>query len=73
MARHLRFGWPLTAIALATTQERNYDAVRPFMSRDGKFPAACLEAVRGSFLDLGILPSEPDLSKYVTERFLPAP
>ena len=52
-------------------EERNYDAVMPFMSRDGKFPAEGLEAVRGSFVDLGILPSEPDVSKYVTERFLP--
>lgn len=54
-------------------EERNYDAVMPFMSSDGKFPAAGLEAVRGSFVDLGILPSEPDVSKYVTERFLPNP
>jgi len=53
-------------------EERNYDAVMPFMSRDGKFPAEGLEAVRGSFVDLGILPSEPDVSKYVTERFLPS-
>jgi ABC-type nitrate/sulfonate/bicarbonate transport system substrate-binding protein len=52
-------------------EERNYDAVMPFMSRDGKFPAAGVEAVRGSFVDLGILPSEPDVAKYMTERFLP--
>jgi ABC-type nitrate/sulfonate/bicarbonate transport system substrate-binding protein len=52
-------------------EERNYDAVMPFMSSDGKFPVAGLEAVRGSFVDLGILPTEPDVSKYVTERFLP--
>jgi NitT/TauT family transport system substrate-binding protein len=52
-------------------EERNYDAVMPFLSRDGKFPAAAVEAVRGSFVDLGILPSEPDVSKYMTERFLP--
>jgi hypothetical protein len=41
------------------------------MSTDGKFPAEGLEGVRRSFVDLGILPSEPDLSKYVTEKFLP--
>lgn len=51
-------------------EERNYDAVMPSMSKDGKFPAEGLEAVRHSFVDLGILPSEPDTSKYVTERFL---
>jgi ABC-type nitrate/sulfonate/bicarbonate transport system substrate-binding protein len=52
-------------------EERNYDAVMPFMSADGKFPADGLAAVGRSFIDLGILPSEPDMSKYVTERFLP--
>ena len=54
-----------------SVEERNYDAVMPFMSSDGKFPAAGVEAVRGSFVDLGILPSEPDVSKYMSERFLP--
>jgi ABC-type nitrate/sulfonate/bicarbonate transport system substrate-binding protein len=52
-------------------EERNYDAVMPSMSTDGKFPAEGLEGVRRSFVDLGILPSEPDVSKYVTEKFLP--
>ncbi len=55
-----------------SVEERNYDAVMPSMSSDGKFPAEGLEGVRRSFVDLGILPSEPDTSKYVTERFLPA-
>jgi len=55
-----------------SVEERNYDAVMPFMSSDGKFPAEGLEGVRRSFVDLGILPSEPDVTKYVTERFLPA-
>jgi len=53
-------------------EERNYDAVMPLMSSDGKFPAEGLAGVRRSFVDLGILPSEPDTAKYVTERFLPA-
>ena len=52
-------------------EERNYDAVMPSMSGDGKFPAEGLAAVRRSFVDLNILPSEPDTSKYVTEKFLP--
>ena len=54
-----------------SVEERNYDSVMPSMSSDGKFPAEGLEGVRRSFVDLGILPSEPDTSKYVTERFLP--
>jgi NitT/TauT family transport system substrate-binding protein len=53
-------------------EERNYDAVMPSMSTDGKFPVAGLAGVRRSFVDLGILPSEPDTSTFVTERFLPA-
>jgi NitT/TauT family transport system substrate-binding protein len=52
-------------------EERNYDAVMPSMSSDGRFPAEGLAAVGRSFVDLNILPSEPDTSKYVTERFLP--
>ena len=52
-------------------EERNYDAVMPFMSSDGKFPAEGLAGVSRSFVDLGILPSEPDIANYVTERFLP--
>lgn len=52
-------------------EERNYDAVMPYMSTDGKFPPKGLAAVGRSFVDLGILPTEPDMSKYVTERFLP--
>jgi ABC-type nitrate/sulfonate/bicarbonate transport system substrate-binding protein len=54
-------------------EERNYDSVMPSMSTDGRFPAEGLAALRHSFVDLGILPSEPDTSKYMTERFLPGP
>jgi ABC-type nitrate/sulfonate/bicarbonate transport system substrate-binding protein len=54
-----------------TVEERNYDAVMPFMSSDGKFPAEGVEGVRRSFVDLGILPSEPDVAKYMTEKYLP--
>jgi ABC-type nitrate/sulfonate/bicarbonate transport system substrate-binding protein len=53
-------------------EERNYDSVMPSLSTDGKFPAAGLEAVSHSFVDLKILPEAPDLSKYVTEKFLPS-
>jgi ABC-type nitrate/sulfonate/bicarbonate transport system substrate-binding protein len=52
-------------------EERNYDAVMPSMSSDGKFPAEGVAAVGRSFVDLDILPSVPDTAKYVTERFLP--
>ncbi|HWE73518.1 MAG TPA: ABC transporter substrate-binding protein [Stellaceae bacterium] len=54
-----------------TVEERNYDGVMPSLSKDGKFPAAGLEGVSRSFVDLNLLPEAPDLSKYVTEKFLP--
>jgi ABC-type nitrate/sulfonate/bicarbonate transport system substrate-binding protein len=55
-----------------SVEERNYDGVMPSLSTDGKFPAAGLEGLRHAFVDLNLLPDEPDVSKYVTEKFLPA-
>ncbi|HLI19822.1 MAG TPA: ABC transporter substrate-binding protein [Stellaceae bacterium] len=52
-------------------EERNYDAVMPSMSSDGKFSPDAVAAVRQSFVDLHLLPSAPDMSQYITERFLP--
>lgn len=52
-------------------ENKQYDSVMPSFSTDGTFPAAAVDPVKSSFVDLGILPSEPDMSKYLTERFLP--
>ncbi len=52
-------------------EDKQYDSVMPSFSTDGRFPPAAVAAVRGSFVELGILPTEPDMSKYLTERFLP--
>lgn len=52
-------------------EQKQYDAVMPSFSTDGTFPAAAVEPVKSSFVELGILPTEPDMSKYLTERFLP--
>ncbi len=52
-------------------EERNYDSVMSSMSSDGKFPADGLEALRHAFVDINLLPEEPDVSKYMTEKFLP--
>jgi len=52
-------------------QDKQYDAVMPSMSRDGTFPAAATAAVAKSFVELHLLPKEPDMSKYLTTRFLP--
>ena len=52
-------------------ESKQYDIVMPAMSRDGKFPADGLAMVQQSFVDLGILPTAPDMTKYVTEKYLP--
>jgi len=51
---------------------KQYDAVMPSLSRDGTFPPDAVEAVSRSFVELKLLPSEPDMSKYLTPRFLPS-
>jgi ABC-type nitrate/sulfonate/bicarbonate transport system substrate-binding protein len=51
--------------------EKDYDLVLPMFSRDGKFPAAGLKVIARSFVELGQLETEPDLSKVITEDFLP--
>ena len=52
-------------------EERNYDSVMLSMSSDGKFPADGVEALRHAFVDINLLPAEPDVAKYMTEKFLP--
>jgi ABC-type nitrate/sulfonate/bicarbonate transport system substrate-binding protein len=52
-------------------EQKQYTNVMPSFSKDGTFPPDAVTPVKASFVDLGILPSEPDMSKYMTERFLP--
>jgi ABC-type nitrate/sulfonate/bicarbonate transport system substrate-binding protein len=54
-----------------SVENREYDAVMPMFSRDGKFNPKALETLSRSFVELKLLETEPDLSKYVTEEFLP--
>lgn len=51
-------------------EDKQYDAVMPPLSRDGRFPSAAVATVRRSFVELHILDREPDMSTYLTERFL---
>jgi ABC-type nitrate/sulfonate/bicarbonate transport system substrate-binding protein len=51
--------------------DRTYDEVMPMFSSDGKFQPKALETLRKSFVELGVLPTEPDMSKLYTEAFLP--
>jgi ABC-type nitrate/sulfonate/bicarbonate transport system substrate-binding protein len=52
-------------------EQKQYTNVMPSFSKDGTFPPDAVAPVRASFVDLGILPTEPDMSKYMTEKFLP--
>jgi hypothetical protein len=48
-----------------------YDELMPAFNPDGRFNPKALEVLRKSYVDMGILPSEPDMSKLVTDKFLP--
>ena len=52
-------------------QDKQYDLVMPSLSRDGTFPPDAVEPVKSSFVELQLLPSEPDMMKYLTTAFLP--
>jgi NitT/TauT family transport system substrate-binding protein len=54
-----------------SVQSKQYDAVMPSMSRDGRFPPSAVAAVEESFVDLNILPAKPDMTNYLTEQYLP--
>jgi ABC-type nitrate/sulfonate/bicarbonate transport system substrate-binding protein len=48
-----------------------YDEVMPSLSDTGKFDPKALAVLARSFVDMKQLPSEPDMSKLYTEKFLP--
>jgi ABC-type nitrate/sulfonate/bicarbonate transport system substrate-binding protein len=50
---------------------RDYDETMPTFSDTGKFEPAALKVLSRSFVQMGSLPSEPDMSKLYTEKFLP--
>jgi NitT/TauT family transport system substrate-binding protein len=50
---------------------RVYDELMPMFSNTGKFDKAALATLRKSYVELKILPSEPDMAKLYTEAFLP--
>jgi ABC-type nitrate/sulfonate/bicarbonate transport system substrate-binding protein len=49
----------------------NYDQVMPAFSATGRFDAKALAVLRRSFVEMKLLPTEPDMSKLYTEKFLP--
>jgi NitT/TauT family transport system substrate-binding protein len=50
---------------------RTYDELMPMFSTDGKFNPKALAVLSRSYVDLKILPAEPDMRKFYTEEFLP--
>ena len=54
---------------------RVYDELMPgdFFSKDGRFDPDILKAMSESFVEMKLLDHAADLSKYVTNSFLPRP
>jgi NitT/TauT family transport system substrate-binding protein len=50
---------------------RVYDVIMPMFSDTGKFDAAALATLAKSYVELQLLPAEPDMSRLFTEEFLP--
>jgi len=50
---------------------RVYDEQMPMFSYTGKFDPAALATLRKSYVELNLLPTEPDMSKLYSEAFLP--
>jgi len=53
--------------------ERTYDELMPMFSADGRFDAKALAVLSRSYVELKILPAEPDMKRFYTEAFLPQP
>jgi NitT/TauT family transport system substrate-binding protein len=52
-------------------EAQQYDLVMPMFSDTGRFDPRALATLQRSFVDLGLIAREPDLTKYYTEQFLP--
>ena len=50
---------------------RVYDELMPMFSDTGRFDAKALATLSKSYVELNLLPTEPDMSKLYTEAFLP--
>ena len=52
-------------------EEPPSSVLKPTFSDTGKFDPTAVAVLRRSFMDMNLLPSEPDMSKLYTEKFLP--
>jgi len=48
-----------------------YDVMMDAFSKNGKFEPAALRVLGRSFVELDLLPKEPEMSTLLTEEFLP--
>ena len=55
----------------ADITSRTYDELMPMFSDSGKFSPEAMEVLSKSWVELGTLPSEPDVKTLYTEEFLP--
>ena len=60
-----------TADVSAFIATRDYDAMIGMFNRTGRFNPEALKVVSRSFVEMSMLPSEPDISALITEKFLP--
>ena len=51
--------------------KRYYDELMPMFSDTGKFEPPALATLKKSYVELKLLPSEPDMAELYTEAFLP--
>jgi ABC-type nitrate/sulfonate/bicarbonate transport system substrate-binding protein len=54
------------------TEGRVYDAAMPMFSETGRFDPKATAILAKSFVELKMLPQEPDMTKLYTEKFLPS-
>ncbi len=57
----------------ADIMNETYDELMPMFSDDGRFNQKALKTLAESWVELKILPKEPDLKTLYTEAYLPAP
>jgi hypothetical protein len=50
---------------------RDYDELSGMFNPTGRFNPAALAVLSRSFVEMGMLPQEPDIKSLVTEEFLP--
>ena len=50
---------------------RNYEELMPIFNPSGRFNPKALDALSRSFVELGLFPDAPDMSKLYTEAYLP--